>query len=88
MAERCDPKKTGLSLGIVAAVFYVVCALLIYIAPTATMAVFNSMFHGVDFTKIAKTSFTFGETLIGLIVIFVTACLAGALFAWVYNKLK
>ena len=86
MAEL-KPNKVGLSLGAVSAVFYVACALFIAVAPNLALSIFNSLFHGIDFTSIAKTSFTFGETIVGLIVIFVTTYIAGVLYALVYNKM-
>ncbi|HIH39642.1 TPA: hypothetical protein HA219_02905 [Candidatus Woesearchaeota archaeon] len=85
--SELKPKRVGVSLGAVSAVFYLACALFIAAAPNFTLSVFNSLFHGIDFTSIAKTSFTLGETIVGLAVIFVTAYIAGALYAWIYNKL-
>jgi len=82
------PNNVGLSLGVVSAVFYLACALFIAVAPNLALSIFNSLFHGIDFTSIAKTSFTLGETIVGLVVIFVTTYIAGALYAWTYNKLQ
>ncbi|MEK6886340.1 MAG: DUF5676 family membrane protein [Nanoarchaeota archaeon] len=85
--SELKPNKVGLSLGIVSAVFYLACALFIASASSFALSVFNILFHGIDFTSIAKTSFTFGETILGLVVIFVTTYIAGAVYAWIYNKL-
>ncbi len=85
---KLKPNNVGLSLAIVSALFYLACAFFIAVAPGAALSIFNSLFHGIDFTSIAKTSFTFGETIVGLVVLFVTAYIVGVVYAWIYNKLE
>ena len=88
MADKLNVKKIALSLAIVSAILYIICALFIAVAPGFTINLFSNLFHGVDISQIAKSSFSIGSTLIGLIEVIAYALIAGALFAWIYNKLK
>jgi len=88
MAEKLNAKKVGISLAVVSAILYIACALLVAIAPEFTTNLFSNIFHGIDITQIITTSISFGSIVIGLIEIIIYAYIAGALFAWVYNKVK
>ena len=83
-----NPRKTALSLAFVFGIFYVVCAVLFAVAPSATLGLFNSLFHGIDINQIAKDSISFGETAVGFVVTVVFAWIVGWVFAAFYNKLK
>ena len=87
MKNEINTKKFALSLTIVSAIFYIACALFIVIAPNFTRWLFNNLFHGLDITKIASASISFGSMLIGLVEVIVYALIAGWLFAIIYNKL-
>ena len=82
-----SPKKTGLSLAIVFGIFYLVCAILFALAPASTMSLFNSLFHGIDVSEIARESISLGETAFGLLIILVFGWIVGWLYAVIYNKL-
>lgn len=84
---KLNAKLVALSLAGVSGILYVICALLIAIAPTATLKMFSNVFHGIDITKIAATNISFGNTIIGLIEILVYSLIAGWIFAAVYNYL-
>ena len=88
MADKLNAKRVALSLAVVSAVLYIVCVLLIAVAPDFTINLFSNLFHGIDITQIANTSISFGSTLLGLIEIIIYTLIAGWLFAWMYNKLK
>lgn len=88
MAEKLNPKKVALSLAIVASVFYIVCALLVAIAPDFTTKLFSNLFHGIDITKIANVNISIVSVLLGLIQIIIYIIIVGWLFAWIYNHLK
>ncbi|MEK6936080.1 MAG: DUF5676 family membrane protein [Nanoarchaeota archaeon] len=88
MTDKLSTKKVALSLAIVSAILYIICALFIAIAPDFTIKLFSNLFHGIDITQITSTSISLGSTLIGLVEIIVYALIAGWLFALVYNKFK
>ena len=88
MAEKLNPKRVALSLAIVSSIFYIVCALLVVIAPDFTTKLFGNLFHGIDITQIATTNISFGSVLIGLVQIIIYTLIVGWLFALIYNKLK
>ena len=75
--NKLNTKKVALSLAIVSAIFYIACALLIAIAPDFTLNLFSNLFHGIDLSKIASASISFGSALIGLVEIIVYALIAG-----------
>lgn len=88
MAEELNPKRVALSLAIVAGAFYVVCAILVAIAPELMLNLFNNIFHGIDVMQIAKTSMSAGAVIIGFVEVIIYSLIAGWLFAVVYNTLK
>lgn len=86
--EKLNLNRIALTAGIVAAIMYALCALVIVILPVgAGAALANTIFHGIDFSSIATKSITMAGFLVGLIVIFIWGWLIGALFALVYNWL-
>ncbi len=87
MAEKISPKRVGYSLAAVAGVIYVVCAILVAIAPLWTVSFFGALFHGIDISKIATTP-DLGKTVLGFVEIVVLGWLAGWFFAKVYNSAR
>lgn len=87
MPTQLSPKIVALSLAIVSAILSIACALLLKLAPEATVSVFGSIFHGIDITKIA-TPVTLSGVLIGLVVIIILSSIVGWLFALIYNYLE
>ncbi len=87
MAGKLNPKVVALSLVAVSVILSLLCALLIAIAPEATLKFFGSVFHGVDFAQTAAPV-TVSGVLTGLVAIAVVAFVAGWLFAEIYNKLS
>ena len=86
MANKLNPKVVSFSLVIVSAILSLVCALLLVLAPEASLNFFGSIFHGIDMTKIAA-SVTVSGVLTGLVAIVIIAFVAGWLFAVIYNYL-
>ncbi len=86
MKDKLNTKKLTLSLAVVTGIVSTACALLIAIAPGATMGLFGSIFHGIDITKIA-VAFSWGSAILGIIVATALASVTGWLFATIYNKL-
>lgn len=84
MAGRLNPKIVSLSLVSVSVVLSLLCALLIALAPQATVNFFGSIFHGIDIVKIA-TPITLSGVMIGFAATAIVAFVTGWLFAVVYN---
>ena len=75
----------GFASGIVAAATFVVCGLMVAVAPGATSSFFGWVFH-IDLSSLARpisvTSFVGGLIVYSF---FVGVCVAAA--AWLYNRL-
>ena len=76
------------ALAVVMGVLYIVCRLLVGIAPDLFRSIAQSWFHGYDLSAIPAGSTTFGGFLLGLITAVLATWLFGYFFAWVYNKLS
>ena len=87
MAEKLNAKRVSLSLAAVAGIISIICALLILIAPQATMNLFGAIFHGIDISQITKT-ITLGGALLGTVEVIVIGLIAGWLYAKIYNAIK
>ena len=85
MKEELSPKKVSLSLAFVTGIVSIICALLLAIAPKATLKLFGAIFHGMDITKIA-VAISLGSAILGTVVAIVLALITGWLFAVIYNK--
>ena len=82
--DKLNNKVVGLTLGTLSAVLYAICAIFYWITPKATLAYFNYLFHGVELTEIAR-QITFTDSVVGLVLIFVSTYVIGILFASLYN---
>ena len=82
-----NPRRVAFSLALVTAILSIICALLIAVAPEAMTKLFGTIFHGIDIQEIA-TPFSWGNAVLGTIVITVIALITGWLFAVVYNKIR
>ena len=87
MGDELNPKRVAMSLASVAGIVYIVCAILVALAPTLTVKTFGALFHGIDISQIATTP-TIASSIIGFIEIVVLALIVGWLFAVIYNKIK
>ena len=88
MVDKLSPKRVAYSLASVSAILYIICAILISIAPEATIKLFGSLFHGINIELIAQNTISFGSTILGLIEIVVGSLIIGWLFAKIYNSIK
>jgi len=82
--DKLNNKVVGLTLGTLSAVLYAICAIFYWITPKATLAYFNYLFHGVELIGITK-QITFTDSIVGLVLIFVSAYVIGILSASLYN---
>lgn len=81
--------RTGFSFSITVAVFYALCALAWAMAPGAFLSFMNNLFHGMDFSSLVQASpFSWSGFLLALLVLSAWAMLAGAFFAWLFNRLS
>ncbi len=87
MAGKLNPKVVALSLVGVSVILSLLCALLIAIAPAATLNFFGSIFHGIGVAQVAAP-ITVSSVVTGLVAISVAAFVAGWLFAVIYNRLS
>lgn len=87
MANKLNPKVVSSSLAAVFGILSLACALLLAVAPTASLNFFGSIFHGIDISKIA-VPVTLSGVLTGLIAIIIVAFVGGWLFAIIYNYLS
>lgn len=86
--SKLNTNQVGLSLAIVFAIIYILCAILVAILPLQTIITYsNYVMHGIDITTIAAKTISPVGLIIGIIEIFVLGYIAGALFAFFYNWL-
>ena len=88
MNNELRPGKIGIALGLVFAIMSLICAILVYIFPNGMISLANNIAHGIDFSQIAKTSFSWGRVIVGIIETFIIGFIGGWLFGLIYNKIK
>lgn len=83
-----NPLRTGVTLAITVAVFYVLCALAWILAPELFLSLMNSLFHGMDFTPLVRPGpFAWPGFFAALLMLSVWALFAGAFYALLSNRL-
>jgi hypothetical protein len=83
---RLDPKASGLAAGAAAVVLFVICAIAVALAPDATMAVGEVLFHA-DLSGFTRT-LTWGNFVGGVIGRGVGTALVIWYAAALYNRLS
>lgn len=73
------------TLAVTTAIVYVVCAVLVLLAPDLYFSVMQSWFHGIDLSKISSVNITIGSFLTGLVTITVAAWAIGYLFSYIHG---
>ena len=80
--------RTGFALAITVGVFYALCTLVWVLAPGPFLSFMNSLFHGMDFSGMVQPRpFAWPGFVEALLVLSLWALLAGAFFAWLFNRL-
>ena len=81
---------TGVALAITVGIAYTACALAFGAWPDASMEFMNSLFHGLDFRKLARgpAPFDFSAFSFALFVAVLWAFALGALFGWLSDRLR
>ena len=84
-----SPLRTGIAFGITVGVFYILCTLAWVMAPGPFLSFMNSLFHGMDFSRMARSGpFVWEGFLIALFLLSGWAVLAAAFYAWLHNLLN
>lgn len=83
------PARTCITLAITVGLFYALCTLVWALAPGPFLGFMNNLFHGLDFSALVQTTpFSWPGFLSALLVLSLWAGLAGAFFAWLFNRQK
>lgn len=82
---RLDPKPFGIAAGVIAAATYLLCALFVAVAPTATQAALSYVLH-VDLTALARL-LSIGSFTVGLVAFGGFIGLCAFFTAGLYNVL-
>ena len=83
--DKINSRVVGITLAITSIVIYIMCAVLYWIIPETLTKYVNYLFHGIDISLITNKAMTLGNTIIGLVLIFISSYLVGVLFASLYN---
>lgn len=81
-----QPHHVGKVLAATVGILYVLCAIAYVILPGITKGSFVYMMHGLDVQNLF-TPIQFFPTIVGLVVTVIYSYIAGALFAYLWNKL-
>jgi len=83
------PLRTGVALAVTVAAFYAACTLAWLVAQGSFLGFMNSLFHGMDFTPLVEsTDFSWSGFAEALLVMTISAFLAGTFFGWVRRRLE
>jgi hypothetical protein len=91
MTKTLNPSVLGISLALTSGILYSICAAAFALWPEAVFAFFNAWFHGMDLRLLQPEegrAATLSTYFYGLIGILITAYVAGAVFALIYNWLS
>ncbi|MBI4067284.1 hypothetical protein HY407_02780 [Candidatus Gottesmanbacteria bacterium] len=81
-----DVKATAKTVAVIAAGYYLICALAVYLVPDLYKSIAISWAHGMDVEKVWRGSPPDLFTMIwGFITFTAAGWITGYLFAWVYN---
>lgn len=73
----------SLSVGVVTALVFAICAFFVAVAPEATAAFFSYLLH-IDLTGLVR-KLTWGSFFAGLFGVSITMAIGAAATAWIYN---
>lgn len=79
-------RKLGLAFGIIGALLYFGCAVvMLTLGHDSTVKFFNTLLHGLDVSSIIRMNISLVEELLGLVQTFILSWLIGACIAAIYN---
>lgn len=83
------PLQTGITLSVTVAIFYSLCTLVEVAFPDQFMTFMNALFHGLDFSELARSEpYSWSAFLYALVVLALWAFAIGAFFAWIRNSVE
>lgn len=87
--NRLNSIFVGLSLSITVAVIFILCALAVVIAPSASLAGLNLVSHGLNLAPLSPSAvpITMTSVLVGLLLVMAISFVTGVVFALVSNVL-
>ncbi len=86
--ENLKSKVVALAVAMTTAFVYLVCLVFVALFPIETMATFGNYFvHGMDISSIAAKDIKLSESIIGLVIVTLSAYIVGYVFALIYNWL-
>ncbi len=86
--EKLKPKIVALAVAITTALVYLVCLIFVAIFPIETIVTFGNYFvHGMDISSIAAKDIKLSDSIIGFVIVTLSAYIVGYIFALVYNWL-
>lgn len=91
MKKTVNPSVLGISLALTFGILYSICAAAFALWPESAFSFFNAWFHGIDLRLLQPEggrAVVLDTFLYGLISILITAYIAGAVFALLYNWLN
>ena len=81
-------KKLGLAFGLMGALLYLGCMMVMFtVGHDSIVNFFNSLLHGLDVSSIVRSDVPLGEAGIGMVETFIIGWLIGACIAGLYNGL-
>ena len=84
--ERINQNAIALAVGVTTALVYLVCLIFVAVFPLETViTVANYFVHGIDISSIATKSITLAKSIIGLVIVSLSAAITGYIFALLYN---
>ncbi|MBI4128232.1 MAG: hypothetical protein HY459_04135 [Parcubacteria group bacterium] len=84
---KFDTTKLSLAAAVTTGILYVVCAVVVAIAPRFALALFGNLLHMVNLGSVMTVKLSFGGFLIGLVQIFIYSYVAFWIFGSTYNRL-
>ena len=81
--KTLDMKQVVISVDVFMVIVYVVCRFFYAVLPDQSVAIANTLFHGIPS---GVQPFTWGNTILGLLATIILSTLATALFVSIYNK--
>ena len=88
--EKLNPHVLALSLGITAAVLYLICLVLVAVTPMPLVVTFvNSLQHSIDVSGLITASkISISGILTGIFGWFIISAITGYIFAYVFNMIN
>jgi hypothetical protein len=86
--NKLKPLNVGLSFSGTWVVLYLLCALIVWVAPGALESAVTLVAHGMNLDPVFEDakSVSFAAVLAGTLAVAIYSFVAGSLFGWIYNQ--